>query len=154
MNVDLKPSDACHSLIAKSTYGYSWPQNEYFYSAHSSQPFHSIYYNLTRSGCTSIYSHLLHEDPKITKSIHQKKSTRRNTRNVGRTWFQSDCHPQLNPIPYGELTKTNLNTSCSLALIVIGTDQLRLYYTNEMDNLVLLPCHFNGPLTVPAPASH
>lgn len=49
------------------------------------------------------------------------------------------------------LTKTNLNTSCSLALIVIGTDQLCLYYTNKMDNLVLLPCHFNGPLEVPAP---
>lgn len=32
-----------------------------------------------------------------------------------------------------------------------GADQLRLYYTSEMDNLVLLACHFNGPLTVAAP---
>lgn len=30
-------------------------------------------------------------------------------------------------------------------------DQLHLYYTSEMDNLVLPACHFNGPLTVAAP---
>lgn len=78
-----------------------------------------------------------------TNPTHQKRKERW-------MWLEHDCHQRLNLAPSrrGPLTETKPNTSCSLA--ALGTDQLRLYYMNEMDNLVLLACHFNGPLTVAA----
>jgi len=142
-------------LSAKRAYGRSHSKNKHLFMhiVHITLQHHYKFYFKGIRTDWSFWSNVLYEKNNQNKTYEHNMQIQCSTKGVGWTGCKNGC-PQLNYLASRHrnmLTKTNLESSCSLSHIVIGTDQLHLYYTNKMDNLVLLPYYFNGPLTIPAP---